>query len=83
MTKKTAKTAVFRPPKALRGRRARMIWRRIAPIATENGTLTAASEPLMIILCCELAHVYVAPDEVFDGRLKRMRDLARAFGILK
>jgi hypothetical protein len=79
----TEKSGDLRPPRELRGRRARTIWRAIAPIASANGSLSVATAPLLMILCSSLAKVYDEPDHVFEGELRRMKDLAHAFGILK
>jgi hypothetical protein len=89
MADEPAKTAVFRPPRALRGRRERMLWRSIAPLAAANGRLTPATEPLLMVFVRALAQVYETPDymlrsdRISDGDLKRMRDLAKSFGILQ
>jgi hypothetical protein len=88
MADEPAKTAVFRPPRALRGRRERMLWRSIAPLAAANGRLTPATEPLLMVFVRALAQVYETPDmlhsdQISDGDLKRMRDLAKSFGILQ
>jgi hypothetical protein len=88
MNKKGIEIAVPPPPRVLRGRRARAIWRSIASVASANGRLTRASEPLLIVLCRDMARVYREPnflhgERISDTELRRIKDLARMFGIVQ
>jgi hypothetical protein len=76
-------TQDFRPPRALRGRRERLLWRSIAPVASANGTLSDGTKPLLMVLCVALAKAHADPDHVWDSDLKRLRALAKNFGLLK
>ena len=73
----------FRPPRELRGRRERLLWRSIAPIASANGSLTDGTKPLLMILCCALAKAHAEPGNVWDVDVRKMRALAKNFGLLK
>lgn len=78
----TEEATEFPPPRELRGRRARKIWREIAPVASATGRLNAASRPFLLLLCRELARMYDEEDGA-DVDVRHVRDLARSFGVLK
>jgi hypothetical protein len=75
--------AVLPPPRELRGRRARKIWREIAPAAGVSGRLTIATTPLLTVLCVLLAKIQGDPANVDPQELKQASDLAHRFGVLR
>jgi hypothetical protein len=67
------------PPRALRGRRARRLWRHLAPVAAANGALSAVTAPLLASLCQKLAYAEEEPGCVSSSHIN---DIARLTKLL-
>lgn len=70
-----------KPPRKLKGRAARKFWRRLAPIASQRGTLTPATEPLLAILCHRLAHLQRRADGSLVDVASDTHKLAKSLGL--
>lgn len=77
------KTPKNQPPRTLRGRRERQLWRRLAPLCRAHETLNPGSEHLLQALVVLLVRISVDPDSVREGEIKQARALSRSFGILR
>lgn len=71
----------IKAPRQLKGRAARAIWRRLAPLAAREGTLSAVSAPLLAALCSRLARMAAHPDHVQDQDIARVSRLAKQLGV--
>jgi hypothetical protein len=83
MERKAVKTPKNQPPRTLRGRRERALWRRLAPLCRARETLNPGSEHLLQALVVLLVRISVDPDSVREGEIKQARALSRSFGILR
>lgn len=70
------------PPRSLRGRRARALWREIAPQAAASGRLSTITAPLLATLCISVAAIESDPRAAQQADIRRVTELGRLFGIV-
>jgi hypothetical protein len=75
------KLAEIRPPRALKGRLERRLWRDTAQILAQSGRFHAASSPLLSALVIILAKIERNPAGATHFDIQRARGLARSLGL--
>jgi hypothetical protein len=73
----------FDPPRALKGRRARRIWRELAQVCDEAGNFHAATRPVLASYCIVLAVIEENPQEADHFDFEKARKLGRMLGLCR
>ena len=71
------------PPRSLKGRRARRIWRETSQLLDARGQYNAATGALLASFCTFCAEIEAAPDSATQAEISRIRALGRALDLLK
>jgi hypothetical protein len=71
------------PPRQLRGRRARKIWRELAPRCYAAGTLNAGSCALLAVLCTVLTELGEDPSAANPHDVAQARAIGKSLGIFR
>lgn len=67
----------IKPPRGLRGRRARQLFRELAPIVP----MRADTATLLAAYCSSIAGIAEDPRALFHGELDRVQKLGRLLGL--
>jgi hypothetical protein len=73
----------FTPPRALKGRKARRIWRDLAPKCDARGMFDAGSQQLLAVLCALLAEAGDDPSQANREDLAQIRGIGRSLAIFR
>lgn len=69
------------PPSAVFGRRARRIWRDLAPICAQKGALNEASAVLLTFIANKVAAFEENPEDFDVNEWRELREIAKPLGI--
>lgn len=75
--------SIFEPPRGLKGRRARRIWREVAAFLHSKGQFHAGIGALLAVYAACVAEIEANPAEALGADLDRAHQLARALGLGK
>lgn len=76
-------SAKFEPPRTLRGRRARRIWRELAAKLSATDQLHAGSSALLAVYADAVAKIEADPNDASVYDLKEAQQLGRVLGLSK
>jgi hypothetical protein len=71
------------PPRSLKGRRARKIWREMVRRCDDIGTFNTGTAQLLAVLCALLAEAGGDPSAANHGDLAQIRSIGRSLGIFR
>jgi hypothetical protein len=71
----------FEPPRSLKGRKARQIWRQLAPRCDANGLFHAGTRVLLAAYAATCAEIDEDPAGAHGTDLDRARALGKALGL--
>ena len=75
--------AKIEPPRTRKGRRARRIWRELAPQLAAAERLNAGSRALLAVYASTIANIEADPAEPSFFDLRDAKQLGRALGLTK